>query len=191
MAIWDAYVPVQPSNLGYWLRITASLQIPYLLNIANEFTTWLDSFPPSASATFSVLGKLDHCFASLLKGRDIETNEPLPGFDSGSRSGMSRTDMVRCKSLVEQTRVLIVDVMSKEAEELDGDDDDDEMDESDAPGQSETEDERPRWGPGAWDEDDDRLHMDVARVYENTLVQLGETLGQGQAVGDIPQRTED
>lgn len=97
--------------------------------------------------------------------------------------------MVRCKSLVEQTRVLIVDVMSKEAEELD--EDEDETDDSDAPGQSESEDERPRWGPGAWDEDDDRLHMDVARVYENTLVQLGETLGQGQAVGDIPQRTED
>jgi hypothetical protein len=154
-----------------------------LLNIANEFTTWLDSFPPSSSATFSILRKLDHAFASLLKGRDIETNEVLPGFDSGSRSGMSKTDMVRCRSLVELTRVVIVDVMGRGAEEMDTEEDT--TAESDAPAQSESDAEGGRWGLGAFDEDDETLHMDVARVYENTLVQLGEVLGHGQGVGNV------
>lgn len=36
-----------------------------------------------------------------------------------------------------------------------------------------------------WDEDDDRLYMDVARVYEHTIVQLGKKLGD--VLGAIPQ----
>jgi hypothetical protein len=28
-----------------------------------------------------------------------------------------------------------------------------------------------------WDIDEDRLHLDAARIYENTIVQLGERLG--------------
>ena len=163
-------------------RRTASLQIPYLLNIAGEFTTWLVSFPPSPTGTFSVFKKLDHCFASLLVGFDIETKETLPGFENGLRGGMSRTDMVRCKSLVEQSRVLVVEVMNRPGDTEDDEDDygteDGDVtetgDETDGPGQV-----------GIWAEDDERLHMDVARVYENTLVQLGETLGEGIAVGDI------
>lgn len=95
---------------------------------------------------------------------------------------MSRTDMVRCKSLVEQSRVLVVEVMNRPGDTEDDEDyygteDGDETetgDETDGPGQV-----------GIWAEDDERLHMDVARVYENTLVQLGETLGEGGAVGDI------
>lgn len=105
---------------------------------------------------------------------------------------MSKTDMVRCKSLVEQTRVLIVDVMGNAVEELDDDEDDrDETTDTEAPVQSGSEAESRRWGPNGWKEDDERLHMDVARVYENTLIALGETLGHGQPVSDIPQRTED
>ncbi|KAL2022252.1 hypothetical protein VTK56DRAFT_5862 [Thermocarpiscus australiensis] len=167
-----------------WLTGTPSLQIPYLLQIASEFNTWVVAYPPSPTATFAILRKLDHCFASLLSGEDIETHEPLPGFENGLRSGMSRTDMVRCRSTVEQTRVLIVDVMSKEAEEEDGMDDEE---------QTTTPDEADSGPDGAgglggrqtWDEDEERLHMDVARVYENTLVKLGERLGDGGGLGDI------
>lgn len=81
--------------------------------------------------------------------------------------------------------MVIVDVMSRGAEEMETEDD--ATAESDVP-TSDTE--GGRRGLGAFDEDDERLHMDVARVYENTLVQLGEVLGQ-DAVADIPQRTED
>lgn len=93
----------------------ASLQIPYLLNIALAITSYLPSFPPAPKATFGLLRKLDHAFSSLLRGEDSASGEPLPGFDGESR-GMSRTDMVRCRSLIETTRVVIVEVMSNEAE---------------------------------------------------------------------------
>src|ERR1700712_5983959 len=46
----------------------ASLQIPYLLNVALVVTTYITAFPFSPKGTFAVLGKLDHAFSSLLKG---------------------------------------------------------------------------------------------------------------------------
>jgi hypothetical protein len=144
--------------------------------VANEFTTWVTSFAPSPIATFSVLRKLDHCFASLLAGEDIDTKETLPGFENGLRGGMSRTDMVRCKSVLELTRVLIVDVMSR------GDPDDEEEYQEGRETESAPEDGA---NGSNWEDDDDTLHMDMARVYENTLVKLGEVLEDGGAVGDI------
>ncbi|KAK8116635.1 Conserved hypothetical- protein [Apiospora kogelbergensis] len=95
-----------------WFSGTPSIQIPYLLNIALAFTDYVEAFDPAPTATFLLLKKLDHCFASLLAGKDIRTGETLPGFEQGTRKGMSKTDMVRCKSLAEQTRLLIAVVMS-------------------------------------------------------------------------------
>jgi len=171
-----------------WLSGTPMLQIPYLLTIASELNTWLPAFPPSPKATFSILQKLDHCFASLLSGQDYDTKEPLPGFENGLRAGMSRTDMVRCKSTVQQTRVVIIDVMSEEPGE----------EEEEQAGQQPTEDEDSEMdGPTDWskvdlskkinlqDDDEDPMLMDMARVYEKTLVQLGEALIDGGGVGDI------
>lgn len=138
--------------------------------------------------------KLDHCFASLLAGHDIETKEVLPGFENGLRAGMSRTDMVRCKSTVESTRVLIVDVMSKahgnteEQDVVDGGGDQLlTADESESGPEGPGHRSRPVWE--AETDDDEVLHMDVARVYENTLVQLGETLGE--KVGETVQISDD
>ena len=132
--------------------------------------------------------KLDHCFASLLSGQDYETKDPLPGFENGLRAGMSRTDMVRCKSTVQQTRVVVIDVMSKEPE-------DEEEEEDDTQLPTEDENDSDQDGPMDWnkvdlskkidDLEDDELFMDQARVYEKTLVQLGETLMEGGGVGDI------
>ncbi|KAL2172338.1 hypothetical protein VTG60DRAFT_6177 [Thermothelomyces hinnuleus] len=153
-----------------WLSGTPNLQIPSLLNIASEFNTWMTGFPPSETAAFDILHKLDHCFASLLSGEDIESHEPLPGFENGLRSGMTRTDMVRCKSTVQNARVVIVDVMSKRRPGNDQEVPADETEESgtDGPG---------GFNDSAWD-DKESLCMDVARVYENTLVKLGDTLGE-------------
>jgi hypothetical protein len=155
-------------NLNADLVGIAGLEVPYYLNIANEFTTWVTSFPPSPQATFSVLRKLDHCFASLLCGQDLKSKETLPGFENGLRGGMSRTDMVRCKSLVESTRVAMVDVMSRRGVGAETEETDVETSGMESAAESSTT-ERP------WD-DDDSFDMDVARVYENTLVQLGERL---------------
>ncbi|KAK2600179.1 hypothetical protein QQS21_005050 [Conoideocrella luteorostrata] len=138
----------------------------------SDFTQYVRSFPPSPRATFELLRKLDHCFASLLCGQDIETKETLPGFENGLRSGMTTTDMVRCRSLVEQTRVLIVEVLRNGDVDEEESDDDEEEDSSAG--------EERGYGDEAgfrWDVDEERMHMDTARIYENTIVQLGERLG--------------
>ncbi|KAI8950034.1 hypothetical protein F4801DRAFT_579812 [Xylaria longipes] len=106
-----------------WFSGTPSLQVPYLLNIALAFNTYLPSFPPAPRATFALLRKLDHCFASLLVGYDVKTKDPLPGIsstvDNSTRSRFSRTDMVRCKSLADETRMLVAMVMSGEVDVVD------------------------------------------------------------------------
>ncbi|KAH8808046.1 hypothetical protein F5884DRAFT_821508 [Xylogone sp. PMI_703] len=163
-----------------WLSGTPSLQIPYLLNIALAVTTYMSGFPPAPIQTFSLLRKLDHAFASLLKGQDIVTGEALPGFENGKRV-MSKTDMVRCKSLVEATRVQIVNIMSKDPGYQSSMAQSDVEDESGAETGTETgmeTDSRSYEMQDDLDDDDDEKHnMDVAKVYEATIVQLGELLG--------------
>ncbi|KAG8168351.1 hypothetical protein KVR01_001100 [Diaporthe batatas] len=174
-----------------WLSGTPALQVPYLLNIANEFTEWVTKFPPQPEPLFTVLSKLDYCFASLLSGQDVDTKETLPGFENGTRGVITKTDMVRCKSIVEQTRVVIVDVMSKQpgedvrddGDESEADDDDDtekeitEAETTDAEGDYSAAESTGFVDPN-WEDPDDELYMDVARVYERTLVQLGEVMDQ-------------
>ncbi|KAI1170982.1 hypothetical protein F4777DRAFT_583354 [Nemania sp. FL0916] len=113
-----------------WFSGTPSLQVPYLLNAALAFNTYLPSFPPAPRPTFSLLKKMDHCFASLLVGYDVKTKEPLPGFsavDNSAKLRFSRTDMVRCKSLADETRMLVAVVMSGEVDVVH------EMEDEDAP----------------------------------------------------------
>ncbi|KAK0750868.1 hypothetical protein B0T18DRAFT_320271 [Schizothecium vesticola] len=180
-----------------WLSGTPTLQIPFLLNIANEFNSLVKAFPPSPASTFALLRKLDHCFASLLQGQDLDTKETLPGFENGLRAGMSRTDMVRCKCTVLETREVIVKVMEGKPEEEEGEEAEAEV--RQLPTDEETDSD---WdGPADWDkptagkikddEDDNPIHMDVARVYEHTLVQLGETLFKEVSLTDFEMKTED
>lgn len=136
---------------------------------------------------FSLLRKLDFCFASLLSGQDADSKETLPGFENGIRGVMTKTHMVRCKSIVEQTRVVVVEVMNRQTgpEELENEDDDE--DETDTEMETETEaetdtditdsatDDAPFVDPN-WEDEEDGIYMDVARVYERTLIQLGELL---------------
>jgi hypothetical protein len=159
--------------LSMLTRFIASLQILYLLNIALSLSTYLPAFPTDPVPTFALLRKLDHAFASLLLGQDIDSGYSLPGFQ-GKRGGMSRTDMVRCKNLVEGMRVLIVEIMSKEG--LVDNTDSVDNDKSEATGTDTDMGDPYGDGDSAWE--DDRNHdMDVARVFEKTIVQLGECLG--------------
>ncbi|KAH7313797.1 hypothetical protein B0I35DRAFT_480455 [Stachybotrys elegans] len=156
-----------------WLSGTPALQIPFLLKLASDFTQYVRSFPPSPKATFDLLHKLDHCFSSLLLGRDADSQETLPGFENGLRAGMTVTDMVRCRSLVEQTRVLMVEVLSSGTA-------DDEDDVEEQVTETDTDAEGEGMGQGrepVWDIDEERLHLDAARIYEKTIVQLGDRLG--------------
>ncbi|GAW13064.1 hypothetical protein ANO14919_024420 [Xylariales sp. No.14919] len=106
-----------------WFSGTPSLQVPYLLNVALALNTYLPSFPPAPRPTFLFLRKMDHCFASLLVGYDVKTKEPLPGFsstvDNSIKMRFSRTDMVRCKSLADETRMIVAMVMSGELDVVD------------------------------------------------------------------------
>lgn len=85
---------------------------------------------------------------------------------------MTTTDMVRCRSLVEQSRVLMVEIMSQARG-----DDDERTDDETGTEQDETEMER------IWNVYDEEMHLDAARVYENTIVALGERIGDGALHG--------
>lgn len=105
----------------------------------------------------------------------MDSGESLPGFENGLRGGMSTTDMVRCRSLVEQTRVLMVEVMSQDTQE-------EEAEETDV----ETDSEMGESSSDFWYVDEDeRLHLDAARVYVNTIILLGERLGDALGNGMI------
>jgi hypothetical protein len=119
------------------------------------------------------LRKLDHAFSSLLRGEDSDTGEVLPGFEGDMRRGMSKTDIVRCKSLVEGTRVMIVDIMSREpGPEL-------EEDVRECGVETDIEEDT---GTGDQEREFD---MDIARVYEQTIMQLGERLDRNGGFGVV------
>lgn len=118
----------------------------------------------------------------------MDTKETLPGFENGVRGVMTRTDMVRCKSIVEQTRVVVTELMTRqpqeeeEEEEMAGEDDEDtEQEITELESEAEATDsaaESSGFMDPNWEDPDDDMYMDVARVYERTLVQLGEVLDQ-------------
>jgi len=133
--------------------------------------SYLPSFPAAPKATLKLLGKLDHAFSSLLKGEDSITGQTLPGFESGNRQVMSRTDMVRVNSLALSTRVIVVDAMSKEIEE-----------EPQSPSTNPSDMEMDEvYGDHENDVDED--DMGIAKVYEDTITILGELLETGVLPG--------
>jgi len=156
---------------------TASLQVPYLLSLALLVVSYIPSFPAAPRTMFRVLSKLDYAFASLIQGRDVDSGDLLPGCERGS--GVSGTGKVRIKSIIERTRVVVVEAMSTgEYEQEEG--------EVDAESGNETDDDM-----GDYDVDDAAdFDMEIARVYDRTLVELGDTLG-GPAIGIPPQSDEE
>ncbi|KAL8940890.1 MAG: hypothetical protein Q9216_002551 [Gyalolechia sp. 2 TL-2023] len=154
-----------------WISGTPSLQITFLLTIALTVTTSLQSFPFTPQPTFQFLRKLDLAFSSLLKGVNVATGERLPGFEGG-RGKLSTTEKVRMRGIVERTRLAVVEVAGKDGSLADV---------KNVPwSESDTEDDF------NMTEDDDtiledetshrRWEMDIARVYEKTIVELGMAL---------------
>jgi hypothetical protein len=127
-----------------------------------------------------LLDKLDLAFASLLQGRHVETGEPLPGFEGGRT--VSGTEKVRIKSLVDQTRLCVVNVIGSNGGTEGGDSTVDDTDDF------ETDDDMDMIYEDDNDEDDieeiDRREMGIARVYDRTVVELGDVLG-GTPIGII------
>ncbi|OCK84561.1 hypothetical protein K432DRAFT_257551, partial [Lepidopterella palustris CBS 459.81] len=154
-----------------WVSGTPSLQVPYLLNLALMVLDFLPGFAPSPKTTFKILDKLDLAFASLLQGHNIETGEALPGFEGGR--GISTTEKVRMKSVVERTRVTVVDIMSVGDVHPDDGEEHMDTDEDDSMDEDENDVEGNLW------------EMDIAKVYEITIGELGDTLG-GPPIGIVP-----
>ncbi|KAK8187590.1 hypothetical protein HDK77DRAFT_512678 [Phyllosticta capitalensis] len=172
-----------------WVSGTPSLQIAYLLTIADLVNTFVEGFDaPSPKALFRLLAKLDHAFASLLQGRDVETGEELPGFDGTARR-VNATEKVRIWSMVQRTRHTVVGVMARyEPGGAESEDEDEESKAEESGDELELDlDVDEEFGPaeqeGAWD-----LH--VAKVYDRTVVELGDALtNAGPPIG-INLRTE-
>jgi hypothetical protein len=164
---------------------TANLQVPYLWNIARLVSEFLPLFPASPHATFRLIEKLDSAFASLLLGKDVDSGEPLPGFENGRT--ISITDKVRLKGIVDRTRLVVVrrlgdGPIDEEGDKIAGDDD----------RMAESEDDTVKFegfenneGDDMEDEDEqawEELH--IATVYERTIGELGDVLG-GPPIGII------
>jgi hypothetical protein len=167
ICLWIWFGSFEYLLIGYFGNV-ASLQIPSLLNIAGAVTTYIPAFPPAPAAMFSLLRKLDHAFVSLLRGEDSVTGEILPGFDN-VHGGLSRTDMVRLKSLVEATRVLVVEIMSKVPESEDNG-----VEQSEIETEVETDMDIDPDGESTLVEGGN--DMEIARVYAGILVELGNLL---------------
>lgn len=160
-----------------WVSGTPGLQVPYLISLALLMGNVVAAMPPNPKSLFRLLGKLDHCFASLIQGRDIESGEVLPGFEG--RKGVSGTEKVRIRSLVERTRVAVLEAFKKGEFDFEGTAADDE---SEGGEKIETDDEEglvlENEDPNAIDDDEeaDSYDMQLARVYDQTIQELGDSL---------------
>ncbi|KAK0902641.1 hypothetical protein LTR91_003126 [Friedmanniomyces endolithicus] len=124
---------------------------------------------------------MDRCFASLIQGRDLESGEALPGFEG--RRGVSGTEKVRIRSLVERTRVAALEAFKKgEFDEEPGEQDE---------GEHEDEDEDMEGGlvleGEDFGEEEDSWDMQLARVYDRTIQELGDTL-EAPSIGIVTER---
>ncbi|KAK5131809.1 hypothetical protein LTR08_000564 [Meristemomyces frigidus] len=167
-----------------WVSGTPSLQVPYLINLALLVGTVVQSMPPSPRSLFRVVGKLDHCFASLIQGRDVDSGERLPGFE-GVR-GVSGTEKVRIRSLVERTRVGVVEAFKRGEfdEEVGVLENEGLMDLS-----ADMDDELVLEGEDleSVEEDEESYDMQLARVYDRTIQELGDSL-EGPSIGIVTEK---
>lgn len=157
-----------------WVSGTPSLIIPYLINVALLLSSIIAGMPANPKHMFHVLGKLDHAFASLLQAKDIDTGERLPGFEN--RRGVSGTEKVRMRSLVERTRRCVMESLkSGELDEMY--DLDVEENKMEVGSEGALEGELILEGDGPYQtEEEESWEMQIARVYDRTLMELGESL---------------
>jgi hypothetical protein len=176
-----------------WVSGTPSLQIPYLINLAMLLSTVVAGMPANPKQLFHLLDKLDHAFASLLQGRDVDTGEILPGFLN--RRAVSGTEKVRIRSLIERTRRCVMESMKPadlddmyEPDEQEETDDTD-QDRMDTDGDSPLEGELILEGGNTYSarEPEQTWEMQIARVYDRTMVELGESLMEPN-IGIITER---
>lgn len=110
---------------------------------------------------------------------DAETGLILSGFEGG-RGKLSTTEKVRLRGLVQGSRLAVVEVAGRDGDINDIG--------SSVRSQTETDDEYPTddnadmMGDDEIDEVSAGWEMEIARVYERTLVELGVFLNHSEAV---------
>ena len=190
MGVWNTYDCLEKSGLRSPLTAlcfcVASLQIPYFLTVALTLSSYLPSFTFSPRPTFHLLQKLDLVFSSLLQGRNVETGDTLPGFEGG-RAKLSTTEKVRLRGLVERTRVTVVEVAGNrgsvdDASRATETQTDTEDDLSTTDNENAMEGVEDADGHGRWE-------MEIARVYERTVVDLGQSLDSANVGGTSWEQT--
>lgn len=112
-------------------------------------------------------------FFSLLRGVDAETDEPLSGFQGG-RGRLSTTEKVRMRALVERTRVAVVEVAGGGGSVTDAGGDGTQTEDEFTTGDDDGDDDAMEGVQG--DGNHGRWEMEIARVYEKTIVELGMSL---------------
>lgn len=165
-----------------WVSGTPSLQVPYLLNLGLLLHAVVTAMPPSPRQLFRLLGRLDRAFAGLLQGRDVETGEELPGF--AGRRGVSGTEKVRIRSLVERTRVGVMETFKRGEFEFEDGDEIDRVAAAAAEEDADTEmtdGELVLEGGGEEEEEeeeDESWNVQLSKVYDLTIVELGDSLNE-------------
>lgn len=153
-----------------WISGSPSLQWPYLLQIADNFNDHLASFTRQLIPTFWLLDKLDCCFYTLVTGQPVEENMILSMASQVGR--LNITERVRLRSVVERTRLHMVKledvseiVLRPElaAESIGGD-----------ARQVQVEMELQEDSLDIPDDDREATKIEVARIYERTLVAIDE-----------------
>lgn len=173
-----------------WVSSTPTLQLPYLISITVAAINCVPMFPPLPRTTLNFLSKLDTAFATLLSGTDPDNGEPLPGFKNSR--GISTTDKVRVKGVVERARGTVTKHLVGEERE-------------DAPEINRKADKASNQDDGfvkfegfednSDDSDDEveahrRDEKDVAHVFEKTIMELGDLLG-GAPIGLVTDEEQD
>lgn len=171
-----------------WVSGTPGLQIPYLISLALLLSTIIAGMPANPKQLFGVLAKMDHAFVSLLQGKDVDSGERLPGFEN--RRGVSGTEKVRIRSLIERTRRSVMESLKSgeldETYESNEEDNDDENMDLDDEGGLEGELILEGDGPYAPGEEEESWEMQIARVYDRTMVELGDSL-ESPSIGIITE----
>lgn len=175
-------------NLG-----TASLQVQYLLQIANDFNDYLASFQLNLEVTFTFLDVLDRCFYALITGNPANPNSTPISAPMTSRY-LSTTEKVRLNSIIQRTRLHMVKIIEDGPSNIQGNEMEDmtmSVEESTgfvrdgtSSGTTPATDisDVPRGRDKAMDQDEDEddddieWEMAVARVYELSLTEVGEQL---------------
>ncbi|KAL1640881.1 hypothetical protein SLS58_006496 [Diplodia intermedia] len=178
-----------------WVSGTPSLQIAYLLTLSDLVNEYMKGFQPVAPAPlFRSLDKLDLAFASLLQGRDVETGDVLPGFEGGR--GVNATEKVRINSMVHYARSGVVEVMLKYDPEMDDAEEDEDEDEDEETALESGADVDLGEAAGDYGVDDDgdvegTWDMKTAKVYDRTLVELGDDLTNAPPIGLRVEKPEE